>query len=332
MSQQRIRSGEALPSPAPTRARMAWCRAWLCRGLCAALAITTAWAETEDPPSDESPATAGGPPGDRLIFMQLSYLPSTLLRADFKGADGSVRMYNQDISGALVFFLPNRARLNLALSRDRHSFRFRGNEEVEGLLETAYATRVLAAYFGDLNENWSTVALTSVRTDVESGVSRSDGRMYSGQVLVQRDVGENFQLGVGVLASSRLDTGNLVIPTGMVSWAITDRLRVRTMRGLHLLYKLDEARHWEWGLNAEYHSRYIRLGDAGPAPGGVYRSRAVITTTSLMYRPNPGVTIGFEVGVVPWRELDIRERRGARVWQQRIEPGLSAAALATITF
>lgn len=264
--------------------------------------------------------------------MQLSYLPSALFRTDFKGRDGSVRMYNQDVSGALVFFLPNRARLNLAYSRDRHSFRFRGDEEVEGLLETAYATRLLAVYFGDLTENWSTVAMASMRTDVESGVSRSDGRMYSGQITVQRDVADGVRLGLGVLAASRLDSRNWVIPMGSISWDVTDRLRVRTMRGVHLSYALDAARRWEWGLNTEYHSRHIRLNDDGPAPGGVYRSRSVVTTTSLTYRPNPGMTLGFEVGVVPWRELDIRERRGGSVWEQRVQPGLSAAAIANITF
>lgn len=174
--------------------------------------------------------------------------------------------------------------------------------------------------------------MTRISWEAERGGSRSDGRTESGQVIFQRQLTDDLQIGAGAIIATRLNEDLFFIPIGSISWDLTDRWRLRTMRGLHLLYRVDEQGRWEAGLNAEYHSTYFRLNDEGIAPGGVFRSRAVVSTLSLMYRPNPGLQAGAEIGFVPWRQIKLSDDEERTLFKSGLNPGLSAAFTAAIMF
>lgn len=290
-------------------------------GLCAARPVA---AETND-------RAHGGPPA-RPFFLQLRYTPSELFRADFTDAPGRVTVLHHDVSGTLMIPLPDRGRINLSASRERHEYRFRNNEQLTTFMEEAHETHIGATYMGRLNEQWSVFTMGGLRWTAEEGASRSDARTQSGMFLLQHRWREDVQVGFGALAASRLDEDPLIIPTASIDWTISDRWRLRTTRGVHLLHQLDAAGKWEAGLNAEYHSRYVRLKEEGIAPGGVFRSRLVVTSLSLMVRPNPGVSFGAEVGFVPWRKITVKDADENTVFESEIDAGFSAAFTASMTF
>ncbi len=280
--------------------------------------------------AEEEAGRTGRP--SRPVFVQLGYTPSEIFRADFRDEPGRVTVQHHDVSGTVMFLLPNRGRFNVTLSRDRHVYRFRNNPLLEGSLEDVRETRAGVAYMGPLSGDWSAFAMGGVRWAVEQGASRSDAMLANGMVSVQRPWLENVRLGVGVLASGRLERSPFVVPTVSIEWDITERWTLRTLRGLHLLYQLDEAGHWVASLNSEYHSRDIRMREDGIAPDGVFRSRLIVSTLALMYRPNPGVRIGAELGVVPWRRITIRDGDDETVFRSKVDVGPSAAFTANMTF
>ncbi len=290
------------------------------------LSGTAVSAEDEDASSERR-----GPP-TRPFFLQLGYTPSQIFRADFRDEPGRVTVLHHDVSGTVIVPLRDRGLVNVTLSRDWLTYRFRQNELLEGILEDVRETQVHAVYMGRINPDWSLFAMGGIRWSAEHGASHDDARMQSGMILFQRSWLENLEVGVGMLAASRLDDKPLAIPMASINWDMTERLRLRTTRGLNLLYQLDEAGRWDLALNGEYHSRYVRLRDDGPAPSGIFRSRLIATTLAILYRPNPGVRLGAEIGFIPWRKITIRDENETTVFDSKTDPGLSAAFTASMTF
>ncbi len=157
-------------------------------------------------------------------------------------------------------------------------------------------------------------------------------RALGGSAQAQYQVRDDLQLGIGFMAMDHWDEGMRVFPMVSVDWRATNRLRVRTTRGLNVGYRLDERGHWTAGWNTEFFSHYIRLNESGEGGGGVFRSRALVSALSLLYRPNPGITIGAEVGTSLWRSLRIRDPDGETVFRSRTDPGATAAFTASLTF
>lgn len=281
--------------------------------------------------ADEADSERAGPPM-RPFFIELRYTPSHIFQTNFRDEPGHVTVMHHDISGTLMFPIPDRGRFNISLSRDRFEYRFRKNDQLADLLEEVHETQVSAAYMGRLNDAWSIFGMGNLRWAAEQGASRSDARMETGMFMLQHQWREHVRFGLGLLAATRLDEDPLIIPTASIDWEITDRWTIRTMRGLHLLYQLDEAGKWRAGLNAEYHSRYVRLKDDGVAPAGLFRSRLVVSSLSLLYQPNPGVLLGAEAGYIPWRKLTIRDEEDRKVFESKADPGFSAAFTAGMTF
>ncbi len=286
-------------------------------------------ASAED--AEDHVGTRAGPPM-RPFYLQLRYTPSEIFRADFKDEPGRITILHHDISGTLMIPLGPATRINFSVSHDQHTYRFRDNEQLADAPADVYESQVVAAYMGPITRDWSLFAMGGARSATEKGASRSDNLMPSGMVMFQREWRDGLRIGVGGMAAAQLDHRPLIIPTGSIDWEITDRWRLRTARGLHLFYKPDHAGKWETGLNSEYHSRYVRLRDDGMAPDGTLRSRLIVTTLSLMYRPNPGVSIGAEIGYVPWRKITIRNEDKRTVFESRTEDGFTAAFTSGMTF
>jgi hypothetical protein len=281
--------------------------------------------------AEEAEAGARGRPV-RPFFVQVSVTPAWQVPSDFKDADGSFEVFNYDISGTVILPIPRRGRLNLTASHDRFHYRFEGNDVIRGLLNPAYASGVSAVYMGRLSPKWSIFSLANLQHIAEKGVSLSDGRTLSGQVQFQRQLTDDLQIGVGLFVASRLDEDVQAFPLASIFWKITDRWSLRTTRGLRLAYQLDERGHWEAGIASEYFTRRIRLDDGELAPGGVFRTRALVSTLSLVYKPNPGIRVGAEIGFAPYRAISIRDAEKQTVFRARTEEGFSTAFRASLTF
>ncbi len=304
--------------------------AWMILVVLLSLGVQTVAAAMNDEDAEPTP----GPRGPtRPVLFQIRYLPSFQSRTDFSQADGSVASRRQDLSGTAVIFLPEqRGRLLLTGSYDWLEFRFRDNEVLEGRLKEARAFGLNAVYLADVSEKWSIFAIGGLQTAAESGASLGNDRAYNGSALAQYQLRDNLQIGMGFIAMDHWDEGRRFFPIASVDWRVTERLGVQTSRGLNVRYRLDERGHWIASWNTEFFSQYIRLNDEGEGAGGIFRSRAIVSSLSMLYQPNPGMTFGAEVGTSLWRSLRIRDPERQTVFRSRTETGLSGALIASLTF
>jgi hypothetical protein len=283
------------------------------------------------PAAHAQPPGRGGPPA-RPFFVELRYTPSISLESDFKDAPGSIAKQQQDVTGTITVPIPRRGVVNASLSYDHFSADFSGTQQLDGLLENAYATRADLSYAGRFTGDWSLFALASVDWNAETDADRGEARTESAMIMLQRDLTESIEWGFGLVAGTELDDSDDFFPLVSLSWDITDRLRLRTRRGIQLLYTLDTERRWQAALDIEYLSRTIRLNEAGPGDGGVYRSRLVLTSLALLYRPNPGLFFGAEIGIVPWQNIRVRDADRQTLFDQDVEPGAVGALSASLRF
>lgn len=289
------------------------------------------WSGLANEPENES-AGGASPFPDRPVFLQMRYTPSAQFRTGFRSADGSVAVRHHDVTGSIIRPIPRGGMLMLSVSHDWDEFRFRGTDEIDGLMSRVESMGLTLLYNGPLREDWSLFTMMSGRSSREAQASARDAYTGSASFLVQYQWTERFQLGVGAMAGRRLEQSNSLFPFAAIHWAITDRLKLRTTRGLQLAYRLDERGRWEAALNNEYFRHAYRLSDGGPGQGGVFRSQAVVTTGSLVFRPNPGMTFGAEIGFAPWRDYRVRDADNRTIFDDRLEPGVTAAMTASMMF
>ncbi len=285
--------------------------------------------------AEESTNESEGPVStfpDRPLFFQIRYTPSAQFRTGFRSADGSVAIRHHDVTGSIIRPVTRGGMLVLSVSHDWDEFRFRGTDEIDGLMSRVESLGASLLFTGPLRDDWSLFTMISGRSSREAQASARDAYTGNASFLVQYQWTENFQLGVGAMAGRRLEQRNSLFPFASVTWAITDRLRLRTTRGLQLAYALDARERWEVALNNEYFRHAFRLNEDGPGQGGVFRSQAVVTTGSLVFRPNPGMTFGAEIGFAPWRDYRVRDADNRTLFDERLNPGVTAAMTASITF
>lgn len=280
---------------------------------------------------NEEPGRGGMP--DRPVLGQVSYGAMHYPRSNLKSGEGSVRFTKQTVGGGALFPVATRGRLLINVVHRNYDYDFGGGSELGTLLqEGAYGWRLGGMYTGELTGQWSIFCSAGVRTKVEKGASRSDGRMEDGLLIFNREMADTLRLGFGAIALSRLGKQTLVVPVGTIRWEMTDRLTLQTMRGLHLIYKLNTAGTWQAGLNGEYQARYVRLNDEGRAPGGIFRERDLLSTVSLTYEPHPGLRIAAEWGYAVWREISVKDKDDQTVFRSGTDSGLSASFSARVAF
>ncbi len=268
----------------------------------------------------------------RPVFLNIRYTPSAQFRTGFRSAAGSVAIRHHDVTGAIIRLVPPGGMLNLSVSQDWDEYRFRGTDTVDGLMNRVESLGVNFLYMGPLRNDWSLFTMVGARSSQEGQASARDSYTGSASFLLQYQWTERVQCGIGAMAGRRLEQRNVLFPFASVNWTITDRLKLRTTRGVHLAYALDERGRWEAALNTEYFRHAVRLHDDGPGQGGIFRSEAIVTTGSLVFRPNPGMTFGAEMGYAPWRDYRVRDADNRTLFNERLAGGATVAMTASITF
>lgn len=125
-----------------------------------------------------------------------------------------------------------------------------------------------------LNDQWSIGGGPVVQYAGENGAKFGDSLMYGGIVSAVYRADPNLMLGFGAGVFYRLEETQ-VFPSLIVSWKITDRLRLGNSyrlgiagpAGLELSYKLDD--NWEAAVVGGRRSSRFRLDKDGSTPGGI---------------------------------------------------------------
>jgi len=125
-----------------------------------------------------------------------------------------------------------------------------------------------------LTDQWSISGGPVIQSSGENGANFSDSLLYGGIVSAMYKANRDLTVGLGAGVFYRLEETR-VFPSLLISWRITDRLRLGNSyrlgpagpAGLELSYILDE--NWQVAAGGGHHSLRFRLDKNGSIPDGI---------------------------------------------------------------
>ncbi len=125
-----------------------------------------------------------------------------------------------------------------------------------------------------VGDDWGLHVGPIVQYAGERGANFDDSLMYGGLIGATYRASPDFTIGFGAGVFYRLEQTR-VFPSLIVSWKITDRLRLGNAyllgpmgpTGLELTYVIDK--NWQLGAGGGYRSSRFRLDSSGPIPSGI---------------------------------------------------------------
>jgi hypothetical protein len=195
------------------------------------------------------------------------------------GGDVSVTHYGVGVGGVIP--LTDKFGLRTSLSYDREEYNFSDSNAFDitdpwrQVDRIGLSVRLRYA----LTHKWNIDAGPVVQYAGETGAQFDDSLMYGGIVAAVYRANPEFSIGFGAGVFSRFHE-TMIFPSLIVSWKITDRLRLGNgsaigligPAALELSYKL--ADNWEAAIGGGYRSSRFRLDQNGPAHGGIGENRS----------------------------------------------------------
>ena len=193
-------------------------------------------------------------------------------------------------------------------------------------------TRVtLNGRFG-FGETGSVFIVPTLRFNREKGASSSDSSTWGVFAAMTWRLNENLTIGPGIGIFSRLENGTRVFPVLAIDWDISERWNLSTGRGtassqgpgLTLSYELNED--WSFGLTGRYENTEFRLGDKGPAPGGIGRDESMPIVFSANLTPEKRINFSVFAGLGFGGQLRIKDSMDVIVDESDYDPALLVGA------
>ena len=169
-----------------------------------------------------------------------------------------------------------------------------------------------------LGDNWGLHVGSIVQYAGERGADFGDSLMYGGMISASYRVGRDFLIGFGAGVYYRLEETR-VFPSLMISWKITDRLRLGNSyrlgptgpAGLELTYVIDK--NWQLGVGGGYRSSRFRLDSNGPIPSGIGENDSWPFYVRLSRRLWQTVSIDLFGGAAFGGKLRLEDRGGHEI-------------------
>ncbi|RME75439.1 MAG: hypothetical protein D6776_03180 [Planctomycetota bacterium] len=197
-------------------------------------------------------------------------------------------------------------------------------------LEIAWGGSISLGVQPSLTERISALVVGSARINVEDGAEAFDGLTGGGVVGGLYRFNEQVSLGVGVSIRTQLEDRAQIVPIPLVQLNLpvgeTSEIRVGFPDGIRLVHRPIPSLELSAGLGFDgaFGTTDTRLDERGFAPGGVMRTRAVPLELRAQWTPVPRrLTIYGGVGLVVYQKLEIDDRSGRGLTDDRVDPALS---------
>ena len=120
-----------------------------------------------------------------------------------------------------------------------------------------------AFYSYAIDQKWSVFGAARGGFAAEEGADLSDGGRLIAGGGVGYVVDENLAFGIGMMAVSRMDNTWLPLPLGYLRWKIDEKLSLRTLNGIALVYDVFGDSSLLLNVSGEYDNSYFRLKKDG---------------------------------------------------------------------
>lgn len=186
--------------------------------------------------------------------------------------------------------------------------------------DEVHTFRLGAPVLWKFREDWTLLALPSLRWSGESGASFDDS--FSGGVLAggAYRFSDRLSIGPGLGVLSQLEDDPSVFPFLLVDWKITDALSLTTRPtggategpGLALNWEVDDK--WRLSIGVRYEKLRFRLDDGSSvSPGGIGEDRSIPIYGALSYRFHEHWTAALLGGVNVGGRLRLENASGDKL-------------------
>ncbi|HET57792.1 MAG TPA: hypothetical protein ENN35_05040 [Deltaproteobacteria bacterium] len=262
-------------------------------------------------------ARESGPPAtDRHVRVSASASSGHQFKSGMDGGgDVSINHYGIGVDGSTS--LTDKLRFRGRLGYDREEYDFSGTN-----------TFPVAKPWNTINHAGLSTGLEYTLTDKctigggpvmryagETGAEFHDSLIYGALVTVRYRINPDFLIGFGGGVFHGFHE-TMVIPTLIVSWNITDRLRLGNAHrpgltgtpGLELSYGVSDD--WEIAVGGGYRSAKFRLDRDGSVPGGIGENTGWPVHARISYNSEPSFRLDLYGGAALGGKLELQDSGG----------------------
>jgi hypothetical protein len=202
--------------------------------------------------------------------------------------------------------------------------------------ELVHTFRISTPVRWAFDRSWTLFVIPTVRATAEDGAPVEASMQGGGVVGFSYRFGERLAIGPGVGVITEIEDDPTVFPVLLIDWAITDRLRLATGRGLGstlgpgLALSFEATEQWSFLLGGRYEKLRFRLNGDGASPNGVGEDRFFPVYAGVTYSFFPIGRVSLVGGVDLGQEHRLEDERGNRVAREYFDPagsvGLSYSA------
>ena len=177
-----------------------------------------------------------------------------------------------------------------------------------------------------LDEHWRVNARFLLQFAGENDADVGDSATYGGILAASYTFSDKFTLGLGVLATSRIEDDVLVVPQLIIDWRPCKEFRLSNFAGpeafpggagLEAIWVLSEE--FEIALGGRYTYRRFRLSDEAPVSDGVGTDEGLPTWLRATMRAKCGARIDLVGGLQFAGEMQIDDSDGNELAKVDVE-------------
>lgn len=194
----------------------------------------------------------------------------------------------------------------------------------KNIFDTLYSTGFGVAYSLPLNESqWLVSGRIGVESSMEKSADFGDSLAFSGYMAVSRVFSSDLQLGMALIAQSRIEDSWRVIPIPFVYYRFCPQWVFGVLeRGVSLSYELDASGRKAVALESFFRNYRFRLDqDNRLSSGGVLDYRRIFTMLSYRHRFEGGFRLKASAGAA-WQKMEIENYHGKRFMSTASNPAL----------
>ncbi|MFW5844915.1 MAG: hypothetical protein ACOCXJ_01680 [Planctomycetota bacterium] len=171
------------------------------------------------------------------------------------------------------------------------------------------------------HESWSVFAPLALDAGWEEDGPQDGNHTVQYGLGIQYHRSLSRRIGMGLVLQTRLEDDDTLLPFITADWRFNDRWRLVILDPIDGISRLRYAitERWTCGLRASTELAQFRLAD-----DTVLEDDHIAIALAAGYRGDSGPSLGAFLGLVAWREITLRDDRGAVINQETVDPALHA--------
>lgn len=237
--------------------------------------------------------------------------------------DGSFVTSSLFIEGGPVYQPDHNRSISFSVGYGHDGYDFRGYENnLPSPWQEVHSLRLSIPVSWGYGREWTLIAVPILRFTAENTSDWDNGMTGGGFAGFSYRFSDRLTIGPGIGILSQLEDNETVFPILIIMWKITDRLSLRTGRGLAatqgpgLTLNWNLADRWDLFLGGRYEKERFRLANDGSVPGGIGENSSFPLYAGANYSLTKKIHASIVGGVKIGGELRQETREGRVVFQE----------------